>query len=71
MQNFNQNRLVLLKDPKNLAPLLRDVHQKGFLDLELLYQFKQKEEVKRVAQKIADLIENPLFQRVIKRCLSL
>jgi hypothetical protein len=62
--------------PKNLELLLRDVHQKGFLDLELLYQLKQKEEVKRVEKEIADRIENPLeegtplFQRVFERCLS-
>jgi hypothetical protein len=55
---------------------VRDVHQKGFLDLELLYQLKQKEEVKRVEKEIADRIENPLeegtplFQRVFERCLS-
>jgi hypothetical protein len=74
--DYNQNGLVLPKDPKNLELLLRDVHQKGFLDLELLYQLKQKEEVKRVEKEIADRIENPLeegtplFQRVFERCLS-
>jgi len=42
----------------------------------LLYQLKQKEEVKRVEKEIADRIENPLeegtplFQRVFERCLS-
>ena len=73
--DYNQNGLVLPKDPKNLELLLRDVHQKGFLDLELLYQLKQKEEVKRVEKEIADRIENPLeegtplFQRVFEKCL--
>ena len=76
LNEWNQNGLVLPKDPKNLELLLRDVHQKGFLDLELLYQLKQKEEVKRVEKEIADRIENPLeegtplFQRVFERCLS-
>ena len=74
--DYNQNGLVLPKDPRNLELLLRDVHQKGFLDLELLYQLKQKEEVKRVEKEIVDRIENPLgectplFQRVFERCLS-
>ena len=74
--DYNQNGLVLPKDPKNLELLLRDVHQKGFLDLELLYQLKQKEAVRDVEKEIADRIENPLeegtplFQRVFERCLS-
>ncbi|MFZ4386774.1 MAG: hypothetical protein ACOYOI_01240 [Chthoniobacterales bacterium] len=74
--DYNQNGLVLPKDPKNLELLLRDVHQKGFLDLELLYQLKQKEAVSDVEKEIVDRIENPLeegtslFQRVFERCLS-
>jgi hypothetical protein len=74
--DYRQNGLVLPKDPKNLELLLRDVHQKGFLDLELLYQLKQKEAVRDVEKEIADRIENPLeegtplFQRVFERCLS-
>jgi hypothetical protein len=73
---YNEIGLVLPKDSKNLETLLRDVHRKGFLDLELLYLHKQKEEVKRVVREIADRIENPLeegtplFQRVFERCLS-
>ena len=74
--DYSQNGLVLPKDPKNLELLLRDVHQKGFLDLELLYQLKQKEAVRDVEKEIADRIKNPLeegtplFQRVFERCLS-
>ena len=74
--DYNQNGLVLPKDPKNLEILLRDVHLKGFLDLELLYQLKEKEAVRDVEKEIADRIENPLeegtplFQRVFERCLS-
>lgn len=72
--DYNQNGLVLPKDPKNLEILLRDVHQKGFLDLEL--QLKEKEAVRDVEKEIADRIENPLeegtplFQRVFEECLS-
>lgn len=74
--DYNQNGLVLPKNPKNLELLLRDVHQKGFLDLELLYQLKEKEKVRGIEKEIADRIENPLeegtplFQRVFERCLS-
>jgi hypothetical protein len=73
--DYNQNGLVLPKDSKNLELLLRDVHQKRFLDLELLYQLKEKEAVRDVEKEIADMIENPLeegtpmFQRVFERCL--
>jgi hypothetical protein len=74
--DYRQNGLVLPKNKRHLEILLRDVHQKGFLDLELLYQLKQKEAVRDVEQEIADRIENPLeertplFQRVFERCLS-
>lgn len=53
--------------------LLKDLHQ-GFLDIELLYQLKRKEEVRRVEQEIEDRIENPLeeetplFQRAYEKC---
>ena len=73
---LNQNGLVLPKDSKNLEILLRDVQQKGFLDLELLYQLRRKEAVKDVEKEIADRIENPLeegaplFQQVFERVLS-
>jgi hypothetical protein len=68
--------LVLPKAPKNLELLLRDVHQKGFLDLELLCQLKQKEAVNDIEQEIAYRIDNPLdegtplFQRAFEECLS-
>ena len=74
--DYYQNGLVLPKDPKHLEILLRDVHQKGFLDLELLYQLKEKESVKRIEKEISDQLENPLeegtplFQQVFERCLS-
>jgi hypothetical protein len=49
--DYNLNGLVLPKDPKNLELLLRDVHQKGFLDLELLYQLKEKEKVRGIERE--------------------
>jgi len=63
--DYSQNGLVLPKDPKNLELLFRDVHQKGFLDLELLYQLKQKEMVRGIEREIADRIENPLEERLL------
>jgi hypothetical protein len=74
--DYNQNGLVLPKDSKSLEILLRDVHQKGFLDLELLYQLKKKGAVKDTEQEIADRIDNPLeegtplFQPAFEECLS-
>jgi hypothetical protein len=74
--DYRQNGLVLPKENRHLELLLRDVHQKGFLDLELLYQLKEKEKVRGIEREIADRIENPLeegtplFQRVFERCLS-
>lgn len=74
--DYRQNGLVLPKDKRHLEILLRDVHEKGFLDLELLYQLKEKEAVRDIEKEIADRIKNPLeegtplFQRVFERCLS-
>jgi hypothetical protein len=73
--DYRQNGLVLPNNKRHLEILLRDVHEKGFLDIELLYRLKQKEAVRDVEKKIADRIENPLeegtplFQRVFERCL--
>jgi len=50
--DYRQNGLVLPKDKKHLEILLRDVHQKGFLDLELLYQLKEKEAVRDVEKEM-------------------
>ena len=52
--DYRQNGLVLPKNRKNLEILLKDVHQKGFLDIELLYQLKQKEAVRDVEKEIVD-----------------
>ncbi len=50
--DYIQNGLVLPKDPKNLEILLRDVDAKGFLDIELVWQLRQKEGLKNVRGKI-------------------
>jgi len=55
--DYNQNGLVLPKERKHLELLLRDVHEKGFLDLELLYQLKQRESIKWVEKEIADKLK--------------
>ena len=56
--DYRQNGLVLPNQRKNLELLLRDVHQKGFLDLEFLYQLKQKESLKKIKQEISDKLYN-------------
>ena len=50
--DYMQNGLVLPRDPKNLELLLRDVDAKGFLDIELVRQLRQKEGLKNVRGKI-------------------
>jgi hypothetical protein len=79
--DYRQNGLVLPKERKHLEILLRDVHEKGFLDIELLYRLKQRESVKKVEQEIEDTIKNVdedvlrecsgSFQRVFEKCLQL
>jgi len=56
--DYRQNGLVLPRERKNLEILIRDVHQKGFLDIELLYQLRQKESLKRVKQEIEDKLND-------------
>jgi hypothetical protein len=78
--DYRQNGLVLPKERKHLEILLRDVHQKGFLDIELLYHLKQKEALKGVEQEIADTINDDqmnelkecarTFQAAFKRALE-
>jgi len=55
--DYRQNGLVLPKERKHLELLLRDVHEKGFLDIELLYSLKQREAVKHVEQEIGDKLK--------------
>jgi hypothetical protein len=79
--DYRQNGLVLPKERKHLEILLRDVHEKGFLDIELLYRLKQRESVKKVEQEIEDTIKNVdedelrecsgSFQRAFEKCLQL
>lgn len=78
--DYRQNGLVLPKERKHLEILLRDVHEKGFLDIELLYRLKQRESVKKVEQEIEDTIKNVdedelrecswSFKRAFERCLK-
>ena len=69
--DYIQNGLILPKDPKNLELLLRDVHQKGFFDLEFCYQLRQRESVKGVEQKIvSQLKQNQDFKGLVEECLS-
>jgi hypothetical protein len=78
--DYRQNGLVLPTDKRHLEILLRDVHQKGFLDIELLYRLRQKESLKQVEleieDKIKDIDEDELrecsgsFQRAFELCLQ-
>ena len=69
--DYIQNGLILPKDPKNLELLLRDVHQKGFFDLEFCYQLRQRESLKGVEQKIVgQLKQNRDFKGLVEECLS-
>jgi len=80
--DYRQNGLVLPKNRKNLEILLRDVHQKGFLDIELLYQLKQKEAVRDVEKEIVDKLNDDeeelneqkefyrTFERAFMRCIK-
>jgi hypothetical protein len=55
--DYIQNGLVLPKDAKHLEILLRDVHQKGFFDIELCYQLRQREGLKDVEQRISKQLD--------------
>ena len=76
--DYIQNGLELPKDPKNLELLLRDVHQKGFLDIEFCYQLRQRESVKGVERKIVcqlrqkrSFTERQMsFVGMVEECLS-
>ena len=82
--DYIQNGLILPKDPKNLELLLKDVHQKGFFDLEFCYQLRQRESVKGVEQQISNQLQSqqPIardkvsgrngndFVRMVERCLA-
>ena len=63
--DYIQNGLVLPKDAKHLELLLRDVHQKGFFDIELCYQLRQREGLKDVEQRISKQLD--LQQRGVER----
>jgi hypothetical protein len=44
-------------DPRNLELSLRDPDAKGYLDLELVYRWRQKESLRSVKQKIVRKIQ--------------
>ena len=50
--DYIQNGLVLPKDIKNLELLLKDVHQKGYMDIEFCYLLRQRETTKGIEKKI-------------------
>jgi hypothetical protein len=63
--DYKQNGLILPQKREHLELLLKDVHAKGYLDIELCYRLRQKEAVKDVEQTIVDklkddeLVESP------------
>jgi len=63
--DYIQNGLLLPKDAKHLEILLRDVQQKGFFDIELCYQLRQREGLKDVEQRISNQLD--LHQRGVER----
>jgi hypothetical protein len=46
--DYIQSGLILPKKREHLELLLEDVHNKGFLDVELCYRLRQKEAIKDV-----------------------
>jgi len=56
--DYKQNGLILPKKREHLELLLKDVHNKGFLDVELCYRLRQKEAVKDVEREIVDKLKN-------------
>ena len=69
--DYIQNGLILPKDPKNLELLLRDVHQKGYFDLEFCYLLRKREGTKEIEQKIiGQLNKNRGFKGLVEECLS-
>lgn len=69
--DYIQNGLILPNDPKNLELLLKDVHQKGFLDLEFCYQLRQREGTKGIEKKIvSQLKQSKDFNGLVQECLS-
>ncbi len=55
--DYIQNGLILPRNPKNLEILLRDVDAKGFLDIELVWNLRQKEGLRNVRGKIVRKIQ--------------
>ena len=72
--DYIQNGLILPRDPKNLELLLRDVHAKGYLDIELVYRLRQKESLGSVKQKIVRKIQQResafCFEELVRETLE-
>jgi hypothetical protein len=72
--DYLQNGLILPREPKNLELILRDVDAKGFLDIELVWQLRQKEGLKNVRGKIRrKLKQNESafnFEDLVRECLE-
>ena len=56
--DYRQNGLILPKKREHLELLLKDVHTKGYLDIELCYRLRQKEAVKDVERTIVDKLKD-------------
>jgi len=72
--DYLQNGLILPREPKNLELLLRDVDAKGFLDIELVWQLRQKESLGSLKQKIVRRIQQNesavCFEALVTELLS-
>ena len=55
--DYIQNGLQLPQSKENLALLLKDIQQKGYLDKEYAYRLRQKEAVKGLTKRIAGQID--------------
>jgi hypothetical protein len=55
--DYIQNGLQLPQSKKNLELLLKDIHQKGYLDKEYAYGLRQKEAVKGLTKRIEGQID--------------
>jgi hypothetical protein len=69
--DYIQNGLVLPRDIKNLELLLKDVQQKGYLDIEFCYLLRQRESTANIERKIENGINNNRgFKELVKKCLE-
>jgi len=57
LQGERKISVSLSREPKNLELLLRDVDAKGYLDIELVWKFRQKEGLENFRGKIVRRIQ--------------